>query len=76
MMHHAGQRRGYRAMRKGTSVTEAAGGWETPIPGSYHIRDFIEEAGLNPVCRMYGFKGTGRDAQIQMHKGDLLLLGA
>ncbi|CAB1312475.1 unnamed protein product, partial [Coregonus sp. 'balchen'] len=25
---------------------------ETPIPGSYHIRDFIEEAGLNPVCRM------------------------
>ncbi|CDQ63171.1 unnamed protein product [Oncorhynchus mykiss] len=33
---------------------------DTPIPGSYHIRDFIEEAGLNPVRRTYGFKETPR----------------
>ncbi|XP_029525597.1 protein STPG4 [Oncorhynchus nerka] len=49
---------------------------DTPIPGSYHIRDFIEEAGLNPVRMTYGFKGTGRDTKMQMRKGDLLLPGA
>nr|XP_023864722.1 protein STPG4-like [Salvelinus alpinus] len=37
---------------------------ETPIPGSDHIRDFIEEAGMNPVRRTYGFKGTRRVAQM------------
>ncbi|XP_010903180.2 protein STPG4 isoform X1 [Esox lucius] len=58
------------------------GGWwkvtlkETPIPGSYHVRDFIEEAGLNPVPRTYGFKGSGRDFPMQLRKGDLLLPGA
>ncbi|XP_044228688.1 protein STPG4 isoform X2 [Thunnus albacares] len=50
---------------------------DTPIPGFYHIRDFIEEAELNPVRKTYGFKGLGRKAQtVGVHKGDLLLPGA
>ncbi|XP_050932615.1 protein STPG4 isoform X1 [Lates calcarifer] len=50
---------------------------DTPIPGLYHIRDFIEEAELNPVRKTYGFKGVGRKAQtLGVHKGDLLLPGA
>ncbi|KAM7385106.1 hypothetical protein PAMP_001203 [Pampus punctatissimus] len=50
---------------------------DTPIPGFYHIRDFIEEAELNPVRKTYGFKGSGRKAQILgVRKGDVLLPGA
>lgn len=50
---------------------------DTPVPGLYHIRDFIEEAQLNPVRRTYGFKGAGRKAPIAGHgSGDLLLPGA
>ncbi|KAK2823952.1 hypothetical protein Q5P01_021127 [Channa striata] len=50
---------------------------DTPIPGVYHIRDFIEEDKLNPVKKTYGFKGVGRKAQILgARKGDLLLPGA
>lgn len=36
---------------------------DTPNPGLYHISDFIKEAELNPVRKMYGFKGVGRKAQ-------------
>uniref|UniRef100_A0A3B4T2M2 Uncharacterized protein n=1 Tax=Seriola dumerili TaxID=41447 RepID=A0A3B4T2M2_SERDU len=50
---------------------------DTPIPGLYHIRDFIEEADLNPVRKTYGFKGVGRKAQtLGVRNGDLLLPGA
>ncbi|XP_055358341.1 protein STPG4 isoform X2 [Betta splendens] len=50
---------------------------DTPAPGVYHIRDFIEEAELNPVRKTYGFKGVGRKAQtLGVRKGDLLLPGA
>uniref|UniRef100_A0A3B4ZWZ3 Si:ch211-93n23.7 n=1 Tax=Stegastes partitus TaxID=144197 RepID=A0A3B4ZWZ3_9TELE len=43
----------------------------------YHIRDFIEEAELNPVRKTYGFKGVGRKAQtLGVRQGDLLLPGA
>uniref|UniRef100_A0A665TWZ7 Uncharacterized protein n=1 Tax=Echeneis naucrates TaxID=173247 RepID=A0A665TWZ7_ECHNA len=50
---------------------------DTPIPGHYHIRDFVEEAELNPVRKTYGFKGAGRKAQILgSRNGDLLLPGA
>ncbi|XP_026165659.1 protein STPG4 [Mastacembelus armatus] len=50
---------------------------DTPIPGLYHIRDFIEDAELNPVKKTYGFKGVGRKAQTPgVRKGDLLLPGA
>ncbi|XP_034537502.1 protein STPG4 isoform X2 [Notolabrus celidotus] len=50
---------------------------DTPIPGLYHIRDFIEEAELNPVRKTYGFKSVGRRAQtLGIRNGDLLLPGA
>lgn len=50
---------------------------DTPIPGLYHVRDFIEEAELNPVRKTYGFKGEGRKTQtLGVRKGDLLLPGA
>ncbi|XP_065256389.1 protein STPG4 [Emys orbicularis] len=32
----------------------------TPSPGTYVVRDFIEEAQLNPVKATYNFKGEGR----------------
>ncbi|KAH0622778.1 hypothetical protein JD844_025434 [Phrynosoma platyrhinos] len=32
----------------------------TPIPGSYPVRDFLEDAQLNPVNLTYSFKGEGR----------------
>ncbi|XP_065446064.1 protein STPG4 [Chrysemys picta bellii] len=34
--------------------------WPTPTPGTYVVRDFIEEAQLNPVKATYNFKGEGR----------------
>ncbi|XP_027133819.1 protein STPG4 isoform X3 [Larimichthys crocea] len=50
---------------------------DTPNPGFYHIRGFIEEGELNPVRKTYGFKGMGRKAQtLGVRKGDLLLPGA
>ncbi|KAM3606442.1 uncharacterized protein V6R79_016264 [Siganus canaliculatus] len=49
----------------------------TPNPGLYHIRDFIEEAQLNPVRKTYGFKSVGRETRILgVRKGDFLLPGA
>lgn len=49
----------------------------SPIPGTYHIRDFIEEMGLNPVTKTYGFKSTGRDTLMMcVRRGDVLLPGA
>lgn len=36
----------------------------TPLLGSYHIRDFLEEASLNPVKMTYGFKNTGHNSRI------------
>ncbi|XP_077193050.1 protein STPG4 isoform X2 [Paroedura picta] len=32
----------------------------TPTPGSYPVRDFLEDAQLNPVKATYNFKGEGR----------------
>uniref|UniRef100_A0A8D0FZA7 Sperm-tail PG-rich repeat containing 4 n=1 Tax=Sphenodon punctatus TaxID=8508 RepID=A0A8D0FZA7_SPHPU len=32
----------------------------TPVPGSYAVRDFLEEAELNPVKTTYNFRGEGR----------------
>lgn len=50
---------------------------DTPLPGLYHIRDFIEENELNPVKRTYGFKGVGRrELTLGQRRGDLLLPGA
>ncbi|XP_048340446.1 protein STPG4-like [Sphaerodactylus townsendi] len=33
---------------------------QTPIPGAYQVRDFLEDAQLNPVKLTYNFKGEGR----------------
>ncbi|XP_003472982.1 protein STPG4 [Cavia porcellus] len=32
----------------------------TPIPGTYHLKTFIEESLLNPVVATYSFKNEGR----------------
>nr|XP_060635852.1 protein STPG4 [Anolis sagrei ordinatus] len=32
----------------------------TPVPGTYSIRDFLQDALLNPVGPTYSFKGEGR----------------
>lgn len=32
----------------------------TPIPGTYHLKTFIEESLLNPVITTYNFKNEGR----------------
>ncbi|KAM9345068.1 protein STPG4 [Symphorus nematophorus] len=59
-------------------VSSSQSNWSpTPSPGLYHIRDFLEEAELNPVRKTYGFKGVGRRVQPPgVRKGDLLLPGA
>ncbi|XP_072533286.1 protein STPG4 [Salminus brasiliensis] len=68
--------------REKEDLADRSGWWrqsikDTPIPGSYHIRDFIEEASLNPVRRTYGFKGTGRSTQAAcVRSGAVLLPGA
>ncbi|KAK0155769.1 Protein STPG4 [Merluccius polli] len=50
---------------------------DTPIPGHYCIRNFLEEAALNPVKRTYGFKAQGREARdVWPRRGELLLPGA
>ncbi|XP_028676146.1 protein STPG4 [Erpetoichthys calabaricus] len=50
---------------------------ESPVPGTYHIRSFIEDAAMNPVRKTYGFKGEGRKKYAGvLRKGDLLLPGA
>ncbi|XP_077470230.1 protein STPG4 [Stigmatopora argus] len=50
---------------------------DSPYPGQYDVRDFIEEADLNPVRKTYGFKGTGRERPpMGLQKGDMLLPGA
>ncbi|XP_069464525.1 protein STPG4 [Ambystoma mexicanum] len=50
---------------KGDHLSERDGWWmeafrETPFPGTYNVRDFIQEADLNPVRQTYSFKGEGR----------------
>ncbi|KAI5948253.1 Protein STPG4 [Manis javanica] len=48
-----------------TSSFEREGWWRialtnTPIPGTYHLKTFIEESLLNPVVATYSFKNEGR----------------
>ncbi|XP_046519153.1 protein STPG4 isoform X2 [Equus quagga] len=48
-----------------TSSLEREGWWRmaltsTPIPGTYHLKTFIEESLLNPVIATYNFKNEGR----------------
>eukprot|EP00073_Rattus_norvegicus_P036811 XP_008762689.1 PREDICTED: uncharacterized protein C2orf61 homolog isoform X1 [Rattus norvegicus] len=53
-----------KKVKKITGI-EREGWWRltvtnTPIPGTYHLRTFIEEALLNPVSITYNFKNEGR----------------
>ncbi|XP_054543699.1 protein STPG4 isoform X2 [Talpa occidentalis] len=53
-----------RPSRKASSF-EREGWWRialtnTPIPGTYHLKTFIEESLLNPVITTYNFKNEGR----------------
>ncbi|KAL6066085.1 hypothetical protein STEG23_035407 [Scotinomys teguina] len=48
-----------------SSALDREGWWRvtltnTPIPGTYHIKTFIEESLLNPVKTTYNFKNEGR----------------
>ncbi|XP_059580246.1 protein STPG4 [Alligator mississippiensis] len=50
--------------------------WPTPSPGAYAVRDFLEEAQLNPVKPTYNFKGEGRKRPSIFHpKVDLSIPG-
>ncbi|XP_039743169.1 protein STPG4 [Pteropus medius] len=48
-----------------TSSFEREGWWRialtnTPIPGTYHLKTFIEDSLSNPVAATYNFKNEGR----------------
>ncbi|XP_066534352.1 protein STPG4 [Hoplias malabaricus] len=70
------------ASHKKVESTNRIGWWmqtvkNTPIPGSYHFRNVIEENNLNPVRKTYGFKGSNRKPQILcVRNGAMLLPGA
>lgn len=50
---------------------------ETPVPGTYESRHFLDEKELNPIKRTYNFKGQGRKKQYGVVKnGANLLPGA
>ncbi|KAM4041100.1 protein STPG4 [Anomaloglossus baeobatrachus] len=49
---------------------------ESPHPGTYNVRDFIQDAKLNPVQQTYSFKGQGRKKPLSTAgSGDALLPG-
>ncbi|XP_077968370.1 protein STPG4-like isoform X2 [Styela clava] len=50
---------------------------ETPVPGTYEFRDFLEDKELNKIKATYNFKGEGRKKQWGVVKnGRVLLPGA
>ncbi|XP_075056849.1 protein STPG4 [Mixophyes fleayi] len=61
--------------------TERDGWWlntfrESPYPGTYEVRDFLQDAKLNPVQQSYSFKGQGRKKPIRTAgSGEVLLPG-
>ncbi|KAM3930834.1 protein STPG4 [Leptodactylus fuscus] len=49
---------------------------DSPRPGIYNIRDFLQEAKLNPVQQTYSFKGQGRKKPLsRAGSGEALLPG-
>ncbi|XP_048208177.1 protein STPG4 [Perognathus longimembris pacificus] len=46
----------------------------TPIPGTYHLKTFLEEALLNPVITTYNFKNEGRRKPPLLQRNDPTLL--
>lgn len=45
----------------------------TPNPGTYHLKTFIEESLLNPVIATYSFKNEGRKKPPLLQRNDLVL---
>ncbi|GAB5569597.1 protein STPG4 [Prionailurus iriomotensis] len=45
----------------------------TPIPGTYHLKTFIEESLLNPVIATYNFKNEGRKKPSLVQRNDPVL---
>uniref|UniRef100_M3YKV6 Uncharacterized protein n=1 Tax=Mustela putorius furo TaxID=9669 RepID=M3YKV6_MUSPF len=45
----------------------------TPIPGTYHLKTFIEESLLNPVIATYNFKNEGRKRPPLVQRNNLVL---
>ncbi|XP_069881113.1 protein STPG4 [Dipodomys merriami] len=57
------------------SSYEREGWWRmtlknTPIPGTYHLKTFIEESMLNPVITTYSFKNEGRKRPPLVQRND------
>ncbi|XP_077148354.1 protein STPG4 isoform X1 [Ranitomeya variabilis] len=49
---------------------------ESPCPGTYNVRDFLQDAKLNPVQQTYSFKGQGRKKPLSSAgSGEALLPG-
>ncbi|XP_053565322.1 protein STPG4 [Bombina bombina] len=49
---------------------------ESPSPGAYEVRDFLQDAQLNPVKPSYNFKGQGRKKKPDTGpSGEMLLPG-
>ncbi|KAM8945435.1 protein STPG4 [Pelodytes ibericus] len=49
---------------------------DTPSPGAYDVRDFLQDAQLNPVQKSYNFKGEGRKKKPNTGgSGEMLLPG-
>ena len=49
---------------------------DTPVPGSYELKDFVEEMHGKPVRTTYGFKNAGRKRNADpSRKGDKLMPG-
>uniref|UniRef100_A0A452SS22 Sperm-tail PG-rich repeat containing 4 n=1 Tax=Ursus americanus TaxID=9643 RepID=A0A452SS22_URSAM len=60
------------------SSVEREGWWRialmnTPIPGTYHLKTFIEESLLNPVIATYNFKNEGRKKPPLVQRNDPVL---
>ncbi|XP_063775476.1 protein STPG4 [Pseudophryne corroboree] len=67
--------------KKEKQFTERDAWWlysyrETPYPGSYEVRDFLQDAKLNPVQQSYSFRGQGRKMPLSTAgSGEALLPG-
>ncbi|MXQ96091.1 hypothetical protein E5288_WYG015598 [Bos mutus] len=61
-----------------SSSFEREGWWRialtnTPNPGTYHLKTFIEESLLNPVIATYNFKNEGRKKPPLLQRNDPVL---
>ncbi|XP_008064398.1 uncharacterized protein C2orf61 homolog, partial [Carlito syrichta] len=66
-----------KPIRKPSSF-EREGWWRitltnTPIPGTYHLKTFLEDSLLNPVITTYNFKNEGRKKPPLVHRNNPVL---